>query len=127
MGVGRRRVVGLPHAGPVGLEPTLVVLEIQQEHDGSEERVVHRDASRESTGGIRVAFRFELKNRSRVLLGRVVGEIRVHARTWDPPSRHPIRKLRHRVTTERTHYLHDRLWVLKTIHRPDDESAHTGQ
>jgi len=32
-------------------------------------------------------FRFELKNRSLALpLGWVVGEIRVHARTRDPPS-----------------------------------------
>jgi hypothetical protein len=86
---------------------------------------MHRDASRESTGGTRVAFFFELKNRSCLLLGWIVGEIRIHARTWDPPSRYPIGKLRHRITAKATDYLHDRLWVLETVHRPEDESAYT--
>jgi len=51
VGIGRRGVVGLPRDGPVGLKSTFVILEVWQEHDGSEERVVHRDASRESAGG----------------------------------------------------------------------------
>lgn len=48
--------MGLPRDGPVGLESTFTVLEVRQEHDGPEERVVHRDASRESAGGTFVAF-----------------------------------------------------------------------
>ena len=48
MGGGRGRVVGLPRFGSVGSESAFAVLEIQQEHDGSEERVVYWDASRES-------------------------------------------------------------------------------
>jgi len=127
MGVRRRRVVGLSRVGSVGLESTFTVLEIWQEHDGSEERVVHRDASRESTGGIRVVFCFELKKRSRLPLGRVDSEIRVHARKGDPPSRYPVGKLRHWFIAKRTDYLHDRLWVLKTVHGPEDESAYTRQ
>ena len=47
---------------------------------------MHRDASRESIGGIRVAFLFGLKNRSCLPFGWIVGKIRIHARTWDPPS-----------------------------------------
>lgn len=86
MGVRCRWIVGLPRVGPIGFEPTFAVLEIQQEHDGSEERFVHRDASGESIGGIRVAFPFGLKNRSRLPFGWVGGEIRIHARTWDPSS-----------------------------------------
>ena len=116
MGVGRRRVVGLPRVGPVGRESPFALLEIQQEHDGSEERVVHRDASRESAGGTRVAFFFELKNRSRLPLDWAVGEIRIHARAWGSPSRYPVGKLRHWFAAERTDYLHDRLWILETVH-----------
>ena len=63
MGVRRRRIMGLPRAGPIGFESTLVVLEIQQEHDGSEKRAVHRNASRESAGGVRLSPFFGLKNR----------------------------------------------------------------
>ena len=53
--------MGLPRVGPLGLEFTFAVLEIRQEHDGSEERVVHRNASCESTGDIpcRVLLRAE--------------------------------------------------------------------
>jgi len=53
VGVRRGWIVGLPRVGSIGLESALAILEIWQEHDGSEERVVHRDASRESTGGMR--------------------------------------------------------------------------
>ena len=61
MGVRGGRIMGLPRVGPVGLELAFAVLEIQQEHDGSEKRVVYWDASRESaTGGIPF---FGLKNR----------------------------------------------------------------
>ena len=55
--------MGLPRVGPIGFEPTFAVLEIQQEHDGSEKRAVHWDASRESAGGVRLASFFGLKNR----------------------------------------------------------------
>ena len=127
VGVGGRWVVGLPRIGLIGLEPAFAILEIQQEHDGSEERVVHRNASRESTACIRVAFSLELKNRSCLLLCWIVGEIRIHARPGDPPSRYPVGKLRHRSTAKRTDYLHDRLWILETVHRPEDESAYTRQ
>ena len=65
MGFRRRRVVGLPCDGPVGLKSTFAILEVQQEHDGSKERVVHRDASRESAGDTFIALCFELKNRFR--------------------------------------------------------------
>ena len=109
MGIRRRRAVGLHRVGPVGFESRFPVLGTRRQHDGSEERVVHRDASRESTGGIRVVFCFELKNRSRLPLGWVVSDIRIHARARDPSSRHPTRKLRHRFTAKRTDYLHDRL------------------
>ena len=51
MGIRGGGVVGLPRVGLVGFEPTLAVLEIQQEFDGPEERVVHRNANGESAGG----------------------------------------------------------------------------
>ena len=87
MGIRRRGVVGLPRDGPVGLESTFAILEVEQEHDGSEERVVHRDASRESAR--RYNFRVSLRAEEQISpshSGWVVGEIRVHARTRDPPS-----------------------------------------
>ena len=86
MGIRHRWVVGLPRVGLVGLESAFAILEIWEEHDGPEERAVHRDASGESIGGIGVAFLFGLKNRSCLPFGWIVGKIRIHARTWDPPS-----------------------------------------
>lgn len=97
MGIRHRWVVGLPRVGLVGLESAFAILEIWEEHDGPEERAVHRDASRESTGGLRVVFSSELKNKFCLSLDWIVSEIRIHARTWDPPSGYPIGKLRHRI------------------------------
>jgi len=127
VGIRHRRVVGLHCVGSVGPKSRFSVLGIQHEHDGSEERIVHRDAIRESTSGIHAMFCFELKNRSLLPLGWVVGKIRIHARAWGPPSRYPAGKLRHRFTAKRTDYLHDRLWIFETVHRPKNESAYTNQ
>ena len=86
MGIRGAWFVGLPRVGLIGIEPTFVVLEIEQEYDGPEERAVPRNANCESIGGIRAVFRPDLKDRSRPPIRWAVSEIGAHARARDPPS-----------------------------------------
>jgi hypothetical protein len=125
VGIRRGWVVGLHCVRLVGLEPAFAVLEIQQEHDGPEERVVYRNATCESA--VLCFVTPELKNGLSPPIRRAAGEIGAYARAWDSPSRYPVGKLYNRFAAERTDYLHDRLWVLEAVHRPENESAYTGQ